>query len=204
MVRELTAYEPRGSREHGADEDSRDPRPISYTCAARTKFGCAARTLSQGSRTVSPPHAATTYARAQVGLASAYVLLPSYSYEDPAEMYALAEKALDSADRLSHNRSGVRVRAATLISARPMDRIGNSLPHCDRRGSEQSGSAAVVFAAARCCRPSRSCVDAGAPGPRDRPLGSGGRGSAGSFGALAGTRCGSRERRGAGARVGPR
>jgi DNA-binding winged helix-turn-helix (wHTH) protein/TolB-like protein len=46
-----------------------------------------------------------TYARAQVGLASAYELLPSYSYEDPAEMYALAEKALDSADRLSHNRS---------------------------------------------------------------------------------------------------
>jgi DNA-binding winged helix-turn-helix (wHTH) protein/TolB-like protein len=45
-----------------------------------------------------------TYARAQVGLATAYVLLPSYSYEDPAEMYALAEKALDSADRLSHNR----------------------------------------------------------------------------------------------------
>jgi DNA-binding winged helix-turn-helix (wHTH) protein/TolB-like protein len=46
-----------------------------------------------------------TYARAQVGLASAYVLLPSYSYEDPAEMYALAEKALDNADRLSHNRA---------------------------------------------------------------------------------------------------
>jgi DNA-binding winged helix-turn-helix (wHTH) protein/TolB-like protein len=45
-----------------------------------------------------------TYARAQVGLATAYELLPSYSYEDPAEMYALAEKALDSADRLSHNR----------------------------------------------------------------------------------------------------
>ncbi|HEY2464388.1 MAG TPA: winged helix-turn-helix domain-containing protein [Steroidobacteraceae bacterium] len=45
-----------------------------------------------------------TYARAQVGLASAYELLPSYSYEDPAEMYTLAEKALDSAERLSHNR----------------------------------------------------------------------------------------------------
>ena len=45
-----------------------------------------------------------TYARAQVGLATAYELLPSYSYEDPAEMYALAEKALDSADRLAHNR----------------------------------------------------------------------------------------------------
>ena len=44
------------------------------------------------------------YARAQVGLASAYALLPSYSYEDPTEMYALAEKALDNADRLSHNR----------------------------------------------------------------------------------------------------
>jgi DNA-binding winged helix-turn-helix (wHTH) protein/TolB-like protein len=46
-----------------------------------------------------------TYGRAQVGLAAAYELLPSYSYEDPAEMYALAEKALDTADRLSHNRS---------------------------------------------------------------------------------------------------
>lgn len=46
-----------------------------------------------------------TYARAQVGLASAYALLPSYSYEEPAEMYALAEKALDSADRLAHSRS---------------------------------------------------------------------------------------------------
>jgi TolB-like protein/Tfp pilus assembly protein PilF len=45
-----------------------------------------------------------TYARAQVGLATAYELLPSYSYEDPAEMYALAEKALDNADRVSHNR----------------------------------------------------------------------------------------------------
>jgi DNA-binding winged helix-turn-helix (wHTH) protein/TolB-like protein len=46
-----------------------------------------------------------TYARAEVGLASAYALLPSYSYEDPNEMYALAEKALASADRLSHNPS---------------------------------------------------------------------------------------------------
>jgi tetratricopeptide (TPR) repeat protein len=32
-------------------------------------------------------------------------LLPSYSYEDPTEMDALADKALASADRLSHNRS---------------------------------------------------------------------------------------------------
>ena len=46
-----------------------------------------------------------TYARAQVGLATAYELLPSYSYEDPGEMYALAEKALDGADRAAHNRS---------------------------------------------------------------------------------------------------
>ena len=46
-----------------------------------------------------------TYARAQVGLAFAYALLPSYSYEDPAEMYALAEKALANADRLSRSRS---------------------------------------------------------------------------------------------------
>ncbi len=47
-----------------------------------------------------------SYARAQVGLAYAYALLPSYSYEDPAEMYALADKALASADRLSNSRSG--------------------------------------------------------------------------------------------------
>jgi len=46
-----------------------------------------------------------SYARAQVGLAYAYALLPSYSYEDPTEMYALADKALASADRLSRNRS---------------------------------------------------------------------------------------------------
>ncbi len=45
------------------------------------------------------------YARAQVGLAYAYELLPSYSYEDPTEMDALADRALASADRLSHNRS---------------------------------------------------------------------------------------------------
>lgn len=51
------------------------------------------------------------YARAQVGLANAYELLPSYTLEDPGEMYALAEKAIGSADRLSHSRSptaGVR------------------------------------------------------------------------------------------------
>jgi DNA-binding winged helix-turn-helix (wHTH) protein/TolB-like protein len=46
-----------------------------------------------------------SFARAQVGLAYAYALLPSYSYEDPAEMYALADKALANADRLSHSRS---------------------------------------------------------------------------------------------------
>ena len=53
-----------------------------------------------------------TYARAQVGLAYAYVLLPSYSNEVPDEMDALAEKALASADRLSHSRSeGAGARA---------------------------------------------------------------------------------------------
>jgi TolB-like protein/DNA-binding winged helix-turn-helix (wHTH) protein len=46
-----------------------------------------------------------TYARAQVGLANAYVLLPSYTYEDPTEMYALAEKALANADRLTQSRA---------------------------------------------------------------------------------------------------
>jgi len=46
-----------------------------------------------------------SYARAQVGLASAYALLPSYSFEDRVEMYALADKALASADQLSHDRT---------------------------------------------------------------------------------------------------
>jgi len=46
-----------------------------------------------------------SYARAQVGLASAYALLPSYSFEDPTEMYTLADKALAKADQLAHNRS---------------------------------------------------------------------------------------------------
>ena len=45
-----------------------------------------------------------SYARAQAGLGLAYALLPSYSYEDPAEMYALADKALTRADELSHSR----------------------------------------------------------------------------------------------------
>jgi Tfp pilus assembly protein PilF len=53
-----------------------------------------------------------TYARAQVGLAFAYALLPGYSFEDPAVMYARAEKALDAADALSHDRSlGAGTRA---------------------------------------------------------------------------------------------
>ena len=46
-----------------------------------------------------------SYVRAQIGLASAYALLPSYSNEDPKEMYALAGKALDVADGLSHGHS---------------------------------------------------------------------------------------------------
>jgi DNA-binding winged helix-turn-helix (wHTH) protein/TolB-like protein/Tfp pilus assembly protein PilF len=46
-----------------------------------------------------------TYARARVGLASAYALLPSYSYEDPAEMYALADQALAAAERIARSRS---------------------------------------------------------------------------------------------------
>jgi TolB-like protein len=46
------------------------------------------------------------YARAEVGLATAYALLPSYSFEDPTEMYALADKALATADRLARSRSG--------------------------------------------------------------------------------------------------
>jgi DNA-binding winged helix-turn-helix (wHTH) protein/TolB-like protein len=45
------------------------------------------------------------YARAQAGLASAYALLPSYSYEDRVEMYALADKALARADQLAHDRT---------------------------------------------------------------------------------------------------
>ncbi|MCX7056078.1 MAG: winged helix-turn-helix domain-containing protein, partial [Proteobacteria bacterium] len=51
------------------------------------------------------------YARAYVGLATAYSLLPSYSIEDPVEMGAQADKALDTAERLAGNRTitaGVR------------------------------------------------------------------------------------------------
>lgn len=46
-----------------------------------------------------------TYVRALVGLASAYALLPGYSYENPTEMYGLADKALARADQLSQNHS---------------------------------------------------------------------------------------------------
>ncbi len=52
-----------------------------------------------------------TYARAYVGLATAYSLLPSYSIEDPVDMDARADRALDSAERLAGNRTitaGVR------------------------------------------------------------------------------------------------
>jgi len=51
------------------------------------------------------------YARAYVGLASAYALLPSYSDEDATEMYALADKALAAAERAGAARAltaGVR------------------------------------------------------------------------------------------------
>jgi len=46
------------------------------------------------------------YARAQVGLASAYALLPSYTLEDPTDMYALADKALARADALAPSQAG--------------------------------------------------------------------------------------------------
>ena len=46
-----------------------------------------------------------TYARAHAGLANAYALLPSYTFEDPAEMYALAEKSLATAESLAHSRA---------------------------------------------------------------------------------------------------
>ena len=46
-----------------------------------------------------------SYVRPQIGLATAYSLLPSYTFEDPAEMYALAEKAMANAERLTHSRT---------------------------------------------------------------------------------------------------
>ncbi|SRR5579871_86075 len=51
------------------------------------------------------------YARAYVGLASAYSLLPSYTFEDAEEMYALADKAIAQAERAGGSRAltaGVR------------------------------------------------------------------------------------------------
>jgi DNA-binding winged helix-turn-helix (wHTH) protein/TolB-like protein/Tfp pilus assembly protein PilF len=51
------------------------------------------------------------YARAYVGLATAYTLLPAYSIEDPVEMYAHADEAVANAERLAGNReltAGVR------------------------------------------------------------------------------------------------
>jgi DNA-binding winged helix-turn-helix (wHTH) protein/TolB-like protein len=46
-----------------------------------------------------------SYARPYVGLANAYALLPAYSFEEPKEMYALAERALATAERLAGSRA---------------------------------------------------------------------------------------------------
>jgi DNA-binding winged helix-turn-helix (wHTH) protein/TolB-like protein len=91
----------------GAEPNSRDPE--AYQLYLRGAHQVRLRGEDSLRRAVDLFSAAArrdpTYARAQVGLAYAYALLPSYSYEDPVEMYALAEKALIAADRLSHNRS---------------------------------------------------------------------------------------------------
>ena len=53
-----------------------------------------------------------TYARAHAGLANAYALLPCYTFEDPAEMYALAEKSLATAESVAHSKTvGAGTRA---------------------------------------------------------------------------------------------
>jgi DNA-binding winged helix-turn-helix (wHTH) protein/TolB-like protein/tetratricopeptide (TPR) repeat protein len=41
------------------------------------------------------------YARPQAGIATAYALLPSYTHEDPKELYALADKALQRVEQLT-------------------------------------------------------------------------------------------------------
>jgi DNA-binding winged helix-turn-helix (wHTH) protein/TolB-like protein/Tfp pilus assembly protein PilF len=91
----------------GAEPNSRDPE--AYQLYLRGAHQVRLRGEDSLRRAVDLFSAAArrdpSYARAQVGLAYAYALLPSYSYEDPVEMYALAEKALISADHLSHNRS---------------------------------------------------------------------------------------------------
>jgi DNA-binding winged helix-turn-helix (wHTH) protein/TolB-like protein len=98
----------------GAEQNSRDPE--AYQLYLRGAHQVRLRGEDSLRRAVDLYSAAArrdpTYARAQVGLAYAYALLPSYSNEDPTEMIALAEKALVSADRLSHSRSeGAGARA---------------------------------------------------------------------------------------------
>jgi DNA-binding winged helix-turn-helix (wHTH) protein/TolB-like protein len=98
----------------GAEQNSHDPE--AYQLYLRGAHQVRLRGEDSLRRAVDLYSAAArrdpTYARAQVGLAYAYALLPSYSNEDPTEMIALAEKALVSADRLSHSRSeGAGARA---------------------------------------------------------------------------------------------
>jgi DNA-binding winged helix-turn-helix (wHTH) protein/TolB-like protein len=107
VVRELTGqFNGAGPAADTADADSHDVE--AYQLYLRGAHQVRLRGEDSLRRAVELFSAAArrdpTYARAQAGLATAYELLPSYSYEDPAEMYALAEKALDSADRLAHNR----------------------------------------------------------------------------------------------------
>ena len=145
-----------------------------------------------------------TYARAQVGLAYAYVLLPSYSNEDPAEMNALAEKAVASADRLSHGRSlGAGARAyldvmrgqwieaetafRTAIVADPNN------PDVRQMYSQLLAAVGRLDAALTQVRMAQE-IDLGARGRR----------STGNLAALAGTRCGSRKQPGTCTRVGAR
>jgi DNA-binding winged helix-turn-helix (wHTH) protein/TolB-like protein/Tfp pilus assembly protein PilF len=109
VVRELTGLlDPESlAGAPGAEPNSRDPE--AYQLYLRGAHQVRLRGEDSLRRAVELFSAAArrdpSYARAQVGLAYAYALLPSYSYEDPVEMYALAEKALISADHLSHNRS---------------------------------------------------------------------------------------------------
>ena len=109
VVRELTSLLNPESLAGGpsAEPNSRDPE--AYQLYLRGAHQVRLRGEDSLRRAVDLFSAAArrdpTYARAQVGLAYAYELLPSYSNEDPTEMDALADKALASADRLSHHRS---------------------------------------------------------------------------------------------------
>ncbi len=139
-----------------------------------------------------------SYARAEVGLASAYALLPSYSYEDPARICCAHRKVARERRRaVPHAQLERGNSRLSRIHARTVDRVGNGVSHRNRRRSQQPGRAPDVFAVAGCGRPLRCRADPGAPRTGYRSARAGGRGSARHTLSMAGPRRrGSEQRRG--------